>query len=66
MSNHLEFQEILTVEGKEYTYYSLAKASNFLGDVSSLPYSLKILLHLLICPILRSRMDLGHSPDISP
>ncbi|MBY0292424.1 MAG: aconitate hydratase AcnA [Alphaproteobacteria bacterium] len=48
MSNHLEFQEILTVEGKEYTYYSLAKASNFLGDVSSLPYSLKILLENML------------------
>jgi len=39
----------LTVDGKEYTYYSLvAAAENGLGDVSRLPASLKVLLENML------------------
>ena len=39
----------LTVNGKTYTYYSLEEASkNGLGDVSTLPASLKVLLENLL------------------
>jgi len=39
----------LDVNGKSYTYYSLAKASeNGLGDVSKLPASLKVLLENML------------------
>ena len=38
-------RQTLTVNGKDYTYYSLdAAAKNGLGDVSKLPASLKVLL----------------------
>ncbi|MBH1945448.1 aconitate hydratase AcnA [Erythrobacter sp. YJ-T3-07] len=38
----------LTVEGKDYAYYSLAKAAEQLGDVSRLPFSLKVLLENML------------------
>ncbi|MDQ3245465.1 MAG: aconitate hydratase AcnA [Pseudomonadota bacterium] len=38
----------LTVGGKSYAYYSLAKAAEALGDVSRLPYSMKVLLENLL------------------
>ena len=39
----------MTVNGKEYTYYSLAKAEeNGLGGISALPFSLKVLLENLL------------------
>jgi aconitate hydratase len=38
----------LEVGGKEYAYYSLAKAAERLGDVSRLPFSLKVLLENML------------------
>jgi aconitate hydratase len=38
----------LEVEGKSYAYYSLGKASEALGDVSRLPFSMKVLLENLL------------------
>ena len=32
----------LTVGGKDYAYYSFAKAAETIGDVSKLPFSLKV------------------------
>ena len=42
-------RQTLTVNGKDYTYYSLdAAAENGLGDVSKLPASLKVLLENML------------------
>ena len=38
----------MTVGGKDYAYYSLAKASETIGDVSRLPFSMKVLLENLL------------------
>ncbi len=38
----------LSVGGKNYAYYSLAKAAAKLGDVSRLPFSMKVLLENLL------------------
>ncbi len=38
----------LTVDGKDYAYYSFTKASEKLGDVSRLPFSLKVLLENML------------------
>ncbi|MGN6500704.1 MAG: aconitate hydratase, partial [Tsuneonella sp.] len=38
----------LTVGGKDYAYYSLAKAAQKIGDVSRLPFSMKVLLENLL------------------
>lgn len=38
----------LDVNGKQYAYYSLAKAAEQLGDVSRLPISMKVLLENLL------------------
>jgi aconitate hydratase len=38
----------LTVGGKDYAYYSLKKAAEKLGDVSRLPFSMKVLLENLL------------------
>ncbi|KTE78758.1 aconitate hydratase AcnA [Sphingopyxis sp. A083] len=38
----------LSVGGKSYTYYSLEKAAAKLGDVSRLPFSMKVLLENLL------------------
>ena len=38
----------LSVNGKDYAYYSLSKASEQLGDVSKLPTSMKVLLENLL------------------
>jgi aconitate hydratase len=38
----------LEVEGKTYAYYSLSKAAEKLGDVSRLPFSMKVLLENLL------------------
>src|SRR4051794_847248 len=38
----------LQVEGKSYAYYSLAKAADQLGDISRLPFSMKVLLENLL------------------
>ncbi|MGB2074245.1 MAG: hypothetical protein ACPHYE_03365, partial [Henriciella sp.] len=42
-------RKTLSVNGKSYTYYSLdAAAENGLGDISSLPASLKVLLENML------------------
>ena len=40
----LKTRSVLTAAGKEYVYFSLAKAAETIGDVSRLPNSLKVLL----------------------
>jgi aconitate hydratase len=44
----LNTRSTLTVGGKSYAYYSLAKAAEQLGDVSRLPFSMKVLLENLL------------------
>lgn len=46
--NSLGARKTLSVSGKNYTYYSLKEASKTVGDISKLPYSLKILLENLL------------------
>lgn len=41
-------RDTLDVGGKAYSYYSLAKAAAKLGDVSRLPFSMKVLLENLL------------------
>ena len=41
-------RQTLTVEGKEYDYFSLKKAAEEIGDISKLPFSLKVLLENLL------------------
>jgi aconitate hydratase len=38
----------LTVQGRTYSYYSLPRAAGTLGDVSRLPFSMKVLLENLL------------------
>jgi aconitate hydratase len=38
----------LTVGGKDYAYYALAKAAEKFGDISRLPFSMKVLLENLL------------------
>ena len=47
-NNALDTRSTLDVGGRKYAYYSLAKASAALGDVSRLPFSMKVLLENLI------------------
>ncbi len=44
----LNTRKILTVEGKEYDYFSIDAASKIIGDISRLPYTLKVLLENLL------------------
>ncbi len=44
----LETRQKLSVDGKEYDYFSLAAAAEKIGDVSRLPYTLKVLLENLL------------------
>ncbi len=44
----LNTRKTLTVEGKEYDYFSLDAAADKIGDISRLPYTLKILLENLL------------------
>ncbi|PSJ41530.1 aconitate hydratase AcnA [Allosphingosinicella deserti] len=44
----LQTRTTLNVGGKDYAYYSLAKAAAQLGDVSRLPFSMKVLLENLL------------------
>ena len=44
----LSTRSSLTVEGRTVHYYSLAKAAEKLGDVSRLPFSMKVLLENLL------------------
>ena len=44
----LNTRTTLNVRGREYAYYSLAKAASQLGDVARLPFSMKVLLENLL------------------
>src|SRR4051812_1955212 len=44
----LHTRSTLDVGGKSYAYYSLSKAAGTLGDVSRLPFSMKVLLENLL------------------
>ncbi|MCF8473322.1 MAG: aconitate hydratase AcnA [Emcibacter sp.] len=44
----LNTRRTLKVKGKEYDYYSLKAASEKLGDISRLPYTIKVLLENLL------------------
>jgi aconitate hydratase len=44
----LKTRQKLIVEGKEYAFYSLKKAVETIGDISKLPFSLKVLLENLL------------------
>ncbi len=44
----LKTKKSLNVKGKDYSYYSLKEAEKHLGDVSRLPFSLKVLLENLL------------------
>jgi len=44
----LKTRSTLNVDGKHYAYYSLSKAAAQLGDVSRLPFSMKVLLENLL------------------
>ena len=41
-------RKVLNVDGKDYDYFSLEAASAHIGDVSRLPYTLKVLLENLL------------------
>ncbi|MEP4309706.1 MAG: hypothetical protein ABJ364_08160, partial [Lentilitoribacter sp.] len=41
-------RSILSVGGKDYAYYSLAKAAAKLGNIDRLPYTLKVLLENML------------------
>ena len=47
-NDSLNTRRTLTVEGKDYAYYSLAAAAEALGDISRLPYSMKVLFENLL------------------
>jgi aconitate hydratase len=47
-NNSLNTRTTLQVGAKSYAYYSLAKAAAALGDVSRLPFSMKVLLENLL------------------
>lgn len=44
----LKARKSLTVDGKSYDYFSLPAAAKTIGDVSRLPYSMKVLLENLL------------------
>ncbi|MEM0981217.1 MAG: aconitase family protein, partial [Cyanobacteria bacterium P01_H01_bin.58] len=48
MTNSFNTKTTLDVDGKIYTYYSLPEAAKTLGDISRLPFSLKVLLENLL------------------
>ena len=47
----------MTVGGKEYAYYSLAKAAAKIGDVSRLPFSMKVLLARVAAVVRRPKQS---------
>ncbi|MFC3100493.1 aconitate hydratase AcnA [Altererythrobacter lauratis] len=47
-SDTLSTRSTMEVGGKTYAYYSLAKAAETIGDVSRLPFSMKVLLENLL------------------
>ncbi len=57
--NSLDTRSTMTVGGKDYAYYSLAKASETIGDVSRLPFSMKVLLENLL-----RFEDAGHTVSV--
>jgi aconitate hydratase len=48
VGNSFNAKDTLAVDSKEYTYYSLPEAAKSLGDISRLPYSLKVLLENML------------------
>jgi len=46
--NSLDTRTTLSAGGKDYIYYSLPKAAEALGDISRLPFSMKVLLENLL------------------
>ena len=44
----LQARKTLTVDGKSYDYFDLAVAADKFGDISRLPFSLKVLLENLL------------------
>lgn len=44
----LQTRQTLNVEGKEYDYFSLKSAAHHIGDISKLPFSLKVLLENML------------------
>ena len=44
----LQTRKTLTINGKEYDYFSLPAAAEKLGDISRLPFSLKVLLENML------------------
>ncbi|MFN7177392.1 MAG: aconitase family protein, partial [Thermaurantiacus sp.] len=44
----LNVRDTLSVDGRAYQYFSLARAADHLGDVSQLPFSMKVLLENLL------------------
>ena len=44
----LKTRKTLTVDGKNYDYFSLSDAAKTIGDISRLPYSMKVLLENLL------------------
>ena len=46
--NSFDTRSTLNVGGKEYAYYSLGKATQKIGDVARLPFSMKVLLENLL------------------
>ncbi len=47
-TDSLNTRRTLTVDGKDYGYYSLEAAGTALGDISRLPYSMKVLFENLL------------------
>jgi len=46
--NSLDTRSLMDVRGKQYAYYSLNSAAEKIGDVSRLPFSMKVLLENLL------------------
>src|SRR5436853_129461 len=55
----LKCRQTLSVGGKSYDYFSLPEAAKTLGDVSRLPFSLKVLLENLL-----RHEDGGHTVSV--
>lgn len=47
-SDTLQTKQTLNIDGKKYNYFSIKAAEEKIGDVSKLPYSLKILLENML------------------
>src|SRR3546814_11193506 len=62
----LKTRRDLKVGGKTYSYYSLEAAAAELGDISRLPYSMKVLLENLLRFADGSRVTADEVRDIGP